>query len=120
MNAVQGINYHFICGYGHGGATSFEACTGSLNRSDMDNLNNPVRTEILYLTHCETMEYQKDCVAERFIHAANGGVTVLGNSHFGWAGRAVYAGTVERQEGLALSLSLSICDFCGKHYAVNL
>jgi len=86
MNSGQGLDYHFISGYGHGGATSFEACSGSLNRSDMDNLSNPIHSEILYLTHCETMEYHKDCVAERFINAVNGGVTVFGNTHFGWTG----------------------------------
>jgi len=86
MNANQGLNYHFISGYGHGGYSSFEACVGSLSRFDMDNLINPLRSEVLYLTHCSTMEYQKDCVAERFINGINGGVSVFGNTHFGWTG----------------------------------
>jgi len=86
FNADEGINYNFISGYGHGGYTSFEACVGSLNRTDMDNLQNPDNSEILYLTHCSTMEYDKNCVAEHFINAEHGGVAVLGNTRFGWTG----------------------------------
>lgn len=86
MNANQGLNYHYIGGYGHGGFSSFEACVGAITRTDINNLSNPIHSEILYLNHCETMEFQKDCIAERFIKASNGGVSVFAYTHFGWVG----------------------------------
>lgn len=79
-------NFHIICGYGHGSAYSFEACVENIVRTDVDILANPDKSEILYLNHCHTMAWDKDCITEHFLNTDNGGVSVIGNTRFGWTG----------------------------------
>lgn len=84
MNAASGTNYHIISGFGHGGPTNFNACVGSLNRTDMDELSNPDRSMILYNNHCSTMGWEKNTVAEHYINAENGGIVYIGYTRFGF------------------------------------
>ncbi len=87
LNAISpNPNYHIICGYGHGDPYNFEACVGNINRSELDNLQNNDRSEIMYLNHCSTMAWDKDCVGEHFLESENGGVAFIGNTRFGWTG----------------------------------
>ncbi len=84
FNASDGVKKHIICGFGHGGSPSFNACVGSLNRTDMDNLSNSDRSEILFLNHCKSMKWNSNSVAEHFINSLNGGVSVIAYSTLGW------------------------------------
>ena len=86
LNAVNGTNYHIICGYGHGGNKGFEACDASILSHEIDNLQNTDKSEILYNNHCNTMMWDKDCIGEHFINSSNGGVVYIGNTRFGWTG----------------------------------
>ncbi len=84
-NGPDNISHHIICGFGHGGPTSFAAAQGSLNRVDMDGLINTDRSQILYLAnHCSTMPWDKNTVTEHYINSENGGVAVIANTSFGW------------------------------------
>lgn len=48
LNAIApNPNYHIICGYGHGSPYNFEACVGTIDKSELDNLQNPDRSEIM-------------------------------------------------------------------------
>nr|NQU93771.1 hypothetical protein [Bacteroidota bacterium] len=83
MNSSSGTSYHIISGFGHGGATSFNACVGSLNRTHMDDLTNSDRGVILYNNHCSTMGWDKNSISEHFINAEKGGITYIGYTRFG-------------------------------------
>lgn len=84
LNATDNIKKHIICGFGHGGPNNFNACNGPLDRTVMDNLINPDRSEIFYLNSCKTMGWQYNTVTEHYINSENGGVSVIGYSTFGW------------------------------------
>ncbi|NCA86888.1 MAG: hypothetical protein EOM83_15195, partial [Clostridia bacterium] len=79
------VSNHIFCGLGHGGATSFAAASGSLNRIHMDNLQNADRSQVLYLAnHCSTMPWDKNTVTEHYINSEKGGVAVIANTAVGW------------------------------------
>lgn len=85
FNGSNGTLHHIICGLGHGGPTSFAAAIGSFDRSDMDNLINEDRSQILCLAHCTTMPWDKNTVTEHYINSQNGGVALIANTAIGAA-----------------------------------
>ncbi len=84
MNANGTPNYNIILGFGHGGEYAFEACLGNIYKQEMIDLQNIDQSQFLWLLHCMTMAFDKDCIAEQFITTINGGVSLIGNTREGF------------------------------------
>jgi len=85
INGLNDIDYHIICGFGHGSVTSFEACTAQIEKEEIENLTNTNTDQIIYSNHCHTMAFDQDCIAKAYLNNVHGGVAYIGNTRFGWA-----------------------------------
>jgi len=88
---INNKHFHLVSHIDHGGAYSIGVSglmkNNHLNRTDMDNLSNGSYYQIMYTGSCEPGEFEKDCIAEHYVNAPNGGgVAMLANSGFGWFG----------------------------------
>lgn len=88
INGTNGVNYHIICGDGHGSPGSFEACDAMVGKSEIDNLVNTNTDQIFYSNHCYTMAIDQDCIAEHYLNNSHGGIAYIGNTRFGWTTNA--------------------------------
>jgi len=86
INGSNNIDYHIICGYGHGFVTSFGACKDLIQKEEIENLTNTNTDQIIYNNHCLTMAFDKDCIAKAYLNNVHGGVAYIGNTRFGWSG----------------------------------
>ncbi len=93
VNAIDRLNngspgigkFHLVSHYDHGSpwgiGVSSSMKSNGLSREDMDVLSNGNSYQIMYSTACEDGEFQRDCFAEHFVNAPNGGgVAMIANS----------------------------------------
>lgn len=90
INGDNGTDFHLICGAGHGSVSSFEACIGDITKDNMATLHNSNTDQVIYSIHCNTMAFDKECVAEEYLIRPFGGVAYIGNTRFGWVNDAIY------------------------------
>ncbi len=81
--------FHIIYNVDHGSAVSLGTSSKdkgeSLTRDDADNLQNGNYLQVHFTSTCQTADFQKDCIAERFLNNPDGGaVAYIGNSDNGY------------------------------------
>nr|QNO41759.1 hypothetical protein CNIJDLFC_00005 [Methanosarcinales archaeon ANME-2c ERB4] len=70
---------------GHGGYTGFYVGSGRIGNSDASSLTNSPRNFILYTISCNSNNFERDSVSERYMNNEDGGsVGYIGNSRYGW------------------------------------
>lgn len=82
--------FHIVYCNDHGSPASLGTSSKdkgeSLTREDATSLQNGNYLQIFMTGSCNTADFQKDCIAERFLNNPNGGaVAYIGNSDIGWS-----------------------------------
>lgn len=81
--------FHIVYCKDHGSPASLGTSSKdkgeSLTREDVSGLQNENYLQIFMTGSCNTADFQKDCIAERFLNNPDGGaVAYIGNSDIGW------------------------------------
>ena len=70
---------------GHGWYSGFSVGSGWIGNSDVSSLANSPRNFILYTISCNSNNFERDSVSERYMNNEGGGsVGYIGNSRYGW------------------------------------
>jgi hypothetical protein len=85
-SAISAMNegYSIINHNGHAHYSVLSIGSGSLYRSDFDNLTNGDRQGVFYSMGCWSAALDYDCIAEHWVNSQGGGVAYIGNSRYGW------------------------------------